>query len=128
MFRCENMGFSYDTGDSPRFVFRGIEFRVTRGDKVVLVGYNGLGKTTIMRLVAGTREPTEGKAVLGHNVVPGYLSQEFAETIPPDLTVYRVAKNAELCEGIDPLSVQRAAHVQRGHRRRDWSLPVFYVA
>jgi len=102
MFRCENMGFSYDTGDSPRFVFRGIEFRVTRGDKVVLIGYNGLGKTTIMRLVAGTREPTEGRAILGHNVVPGYLSQEFAETIPPDLSVYRVAKNAWDAHGGGP--------------------------
>ena len=46
-----------------------------------------------MRLIAQTRQPVEGKAVLGHNVVPGYLSQEFAETIPPDLSVYRVAKN-----------------------------------
>ena len=104
MFRCENLGFSYDAEDVPekRFVFRGIEFRITRGDKVVLVGYNGLGKTTLMRLVAGTRSPTEGKAVLGHNVVPGYLSQEFAETIPPDLTVYRVAKNAWDAHGGGP--------------------------
>ena len=47
-----------------------------------------------MRIIAGTRQPTAGKAVLGHNVVCGYLSQEFAETIPPDLTVYRNAKNA----------------------------------
>jgi ATP-binding cassette subfamily F protein 3 len=31
--------------------------------------------------------------VIGHNVVPGYLSQEFAETIPPDVSVYRNAKN-----------------------------------
>ena len=107
MFRCENMGFSYDKGESPHFVFRGIEFRVTRGDKVVLVGYNGLGKTTIMRLVAGTREPTEGKAILGHNVVPGYLSQEFAETIPPDLSVYRVAKNAWDAHGGGPEKVFR---------------------
>ncbi len=91
MFRCENLGFSYD---GEKMVFRGLEFNVTRGDKVALIGYNGLGKTTLMRIMAGTRQPTEGKAVIGHNVVPGYLSQEFAETVPPDLTVYRNAKNA----------------------------------
>ena len=90
MFRCENLGFSYD---GSRFVFKGLEFNVSRGDKVALIGYNGLGKTTLMRILAGTRQPTEGKAVIGHNVVPGYLSQEFAETIPPDVTVYRNAKN-----------------------------------
>jgi ATP-binding cassette subfamily F protein 3 len=90
MFRCEDLAFSYD---GVRNVLDGISFNVTRGDKVALIGYNGLGKTTLMRMIAGTRAPTGGKAVLGHNVVPGYLSQEFAETIPPDVTVYRNAKN-----------------------------------
>ena len=126
MFRCEELGFSYDVGDgqtttrhheaaraplpregaqqdvamaSPplhnaKFVLHDVTFNVARGDKVALIGYNGLGKTTLLRIIAGTRQPTLGNAVLGHNVVPGYLSQEFAETIPPDMSVYRVAKNA----------------------------------
>lgn len=105
MFRCENLGFSY--APSPRFVFRGLEFNITRGDKVALIGYNGLGKTTLMRIIAGTRPATEGKAVLGHNVVPGYLSQEFAETIPPDLSVYRNAKNAWDAHGGGPEKIFR---------------------
>ena len=104
MFRCENLGFSYD---GVKQVFSGLEFNITRGDKVALIGYNGLGKTTLMRIIAGTRSPTEGKAVLGHNVVPGYLSQEFAETIPPDLTVYRNAKNAWDAHGGGPEKVFR---------------------
>jgi len=91
MFRCEELFFSYD---GVKNVLHDVTFNVARGDKVALIGYNGLGKTTLMRILAGQREPTAGKAVLGHNVVPGYLSQELAETIPPDLTVYRVAKNA----------------------------------
>ena len=115
MFRCENLGFSYEVrskseelrGEEVKFVFRGLEFNVTRGDKVALIGYNGLGKTTLMRILAGTREPTEGKAILGHNVVPGYLSQEFAETIPPDLTVYRNAKNAWDAHGGGPEKIFR---------------------
>lgn len=91
MFRAENLVFSYDGTVN---VLDGISFNIGRGDKVALIGYNGLGKTTLMRIIAGTRAPTGGKAVLGHNVVPGYLSQEFAETIPPDVSVYRNAKNA----------------------------------
>ena len=91
MFRCENLFFSYD---GVKNVLHDVSFSVSRGDKVALIGYNGLGKSTLMRLIAGARQPTAGKAILGHNVVPGYLSQEFAETIPPDLTVYRIAKNA----------------------------------
>lgn len=104
MFRCENLVFSYD---GVKQVFHGLEFNVSRGDKVALIGYNGLGKTTLMRIIAGTRAPTEGKAVLGHNVVPGYLSQEFAETIPPDLSVYRNAKNAWDAHGGGPEKVFR---------------------
>ena len=114
MFRCENLGFAYGKevkaegeGEQWKFVFRGVEFNVARGDKVALIGYNGLGKTTLMRIIAGTRQPTEGKAVLGHNVVPGYLSQEFAETIPPDVTVYRNAKNAWDAHGGGPEKVFR---------------------
>ncbi len=95
MFRCAELGFSYDAqAPHPKFVLHDVTFNVARGDKVALIGYNGLGKTTLLRIIAGTRQPTLGSAVLGHNVVPGYLSQEFAETIPPDMSVYRVAKNA----------------------------------
>lgn len=91
MFRCEEMSFAYEPG---RPVFNDLTFSIGRGDKTALIGYNGLGKTTIMRIVAGRLAPTEGRAVIGHNVVTGYLSQEFAETIPPDVSVYRNAKNA----------------------------------
>jgi ATP-binding cassette subfamily F protein 3 len=91
MFRCENMAFSYD---GKRKIFDNLEFNVIRGEKVAIIGYNGLGKTTLMRIISGRSMPTEGKAILGHNVMPGYLSQEFAETISPDMSVYRVAKNA----------------------------------
>ena len=114
MFRCEGLGFAYGKqakaggeGEEWKFVFRDIEFNIARGDKVALIGYNGLGKTTLMRIIAGTRQPTEGKAVLGHNVVPGYLSQEFAETIPPDVTVYRNAKNAWDAHGGGPEKIFR---------------------
>ena len=99
MFRCERLGFSYD---GVKKVFSDVTFNVPRGDKVALIGYNGLGKTTLLRIMAGVRQPTEGKAVLGHNVVPGYLSQEFSETIPPDLSVYRNAKNVWDARGGGP--------------------------
>ena len=99
MFRAEEMEFSYD---GKKKVLDKVSFNVTRGDKVALIGYNGLGKTTLMRIMAGTRKPTGGKAVLGHNVVPGYVSQEFAETIPPDVSVYRNAKNVWDASGGGP--------------------------
>lgn len=89
--RLENVSFSYD-GRTP--VLKDVDLRINRGDRMAIVGYNGMGKTTLLRILAGAREPTTGTRVLGHKVVPGYQSQEFAETIPPDITVLACAKRA----------------------------------
>ncbi|MCL1887950.1 MAG: ABC-F family ATP-binding cassette domain-containing protein [Kiritimatiellaeota bacterium] len=89
--RLENAAFSYD---GSRNIFEHLDLSLGRGDKLAIVGYNGMGKTTLLRLIAGTRAPTTGTATLGHHVQPGYLSQEFAETIPPEITVLEAAKRA----------------------------------
>ena len=89
--RLEDAGFGYEPG---QWILKGIDLRITAGQKIALVGYNGMGKTTLLRLLAGQREATEGKRVLGHNVVIGYQSQEFADTLPPDKTVFDIVHNA----------------------------------
>ena len=89
--RLEGVGHTYD---GQRWVLRGVDVNIMRGDKIALVGFNGMGKTTLLRILAGAIEPAEGRRVLGHLVVPGYQSQDFAETMPPDQTVYRVVKDA----------------------------------
>ena len=85
-------GFSYD---SARWIFRHVSFDVANGERIAVVGFNGLGKTTMTRLFAGVREPSEGQVVLGHKVVPGYMSQDFAETIPPDRSLLNVVRRED---------------------------------
>ncbi len=92
VMRLEKVSFAYD-GRNP--VIRDLDLRINRGDRIAIVGYNGMGKTTLLRLLAGTREPTSGTRVLGHKVVTGYQSQEFAETIPPEITVLECARRAD---------------------------------
>ncbi len=87
--RLEGVDFSYD---GVRNVLHQVNLSIARGDKVAVVGFNGMGKTTLLRIMAGTRQPTRGACALGHKVVPGYLSQEFAETIPPEVSVFECAK------------------------------------
>jgi ATP-binding cassette subfamily F protein 3 len=91
VLRLEGAGHTYD---GQRWVLRGVDLDIARGDKIALVGYNGMGKTTLLRILAGAVQPTEGKRVLGHQVAPGYQSQDFAETMPPDQSVYRIVKQA----------------------------------
>ena len=90
--RLEGAAYAYPGSDHP--VFSGLDLRVMNGDKIAIVGYNGMGKTTLLRVLAGVRAPTEGKAVFGYHVAPGYQSQDFAETMNPDETVFAVAKAA----------------------------------
>lgn len=90
--RLEDAAYTYPGGDHP--IFSHVDLRVMRGDKIAIVGYNGMGKTTLLRLLAGVRQPTEGKAVFGYHVAPGYQSQDLAETMNPEETVFAVAKAA----------------------------------
>ena len=85
-------GFTYD---GARWVFRHVSFDVGRGEHLAIVGFNGLGKTTMSRLFAGVRAPSEGEVVIGHKVVPGYMSQEFAETIPDDRSLINVVRRED---------------------------------
>jgi ATP-binding cassette subfamily F protein 3 len=89
VMRLEDVGFGY--GDDA-WVLRGINLRIEKEDKTALVGFNGMGKTTLLRVLAGALVPSAGKRVLGHQVMVGYQSQDFAETMPPEHTVYNVVQ------------------------------------
>ncbi len=71
VLEAENLSHSYGS-DS---VFAGLNFRIERGEKIALVGVNGAGKTTMLKILAGTMEPTGGESTLGHNVIPAYYAQ-----------------------------------------------------
>ncbi|HJR25998.1 MAG TPA: ABC-F family ATP-binding cassette domain-containing protein [Acidimicrobiales bacterium] len=57
-------------------VFRDVDVAVERGDRLLIMGLNGAGKTSLLRVLAGERAPDEGGFQLGHNVVAGYYAQE----------------------------------------------------
>ncbi len=63
----------------PVRVLLGAEFSVARGQKVALVGLNGVGKSTLLRLIAGQETPDRGEIVLGRRTVVSYLPQELSE-------------------------------------------------
>jgi ATP-binding cassette subfamily F protein 3 len=90
VMRLEGAGLSYD---AEHWVLRQLDLRITRGEKIVLVGLNGLGKTTLLRLLSGALPLSEGRRVVGHKVVMGYQSQDFAETMNPGQTVYEAVKS-----------------------------------
>jgi ATPase subunit of ABC transporter with duplicated ATPase domains len=60
---------------------------VTKGDKVAIVGPNGIGKTTLCKLLVGELAPDKGKITWGKDVSIGYIAQDHGDTIPKDTTV-----------------------------------------
>ena len=69
-------------------VFTGADIEIARGEKVALIGRNGEGKTTLMRLIMGQLSPLEGSARTGFNVKIGYYAQNQEDTLDGSLTVY----------------------------------------
>jgi ATP-binding cassette, subfamily F, member 3 len=65
----------------------GIDLDLYRGDRVALVGPNGCGKTTLMKLVAGMLSPDAGDVDLGDKVVLHHFAQHVLETLAPGRTV-----------------------------------------
>ena len=56
-------------------VFTGVDLAIDRGTRVVILGLNGAGKTTMLRILAGVDAPDTGRVVPGHGLKVGYYAQ-----------------------------------------------------
>jgi len=72
MIQAKHIQKSYGT----LTVLENVSFSLTRGQKVALVGDNGVGKTTILKIIAGILEPDSGEIDLAKNTCIGYLPQD----------------------------------------------------
>src|SRR5438128_5337069 len=68
-------------------VFRDVSFMIERGDRIALVGSNGTGKSTLIKLLAGTESMTKGEYRLGHNVHADHFAQDQYKELDPDARV-----------------------------------------
>lgn len=80
ILRMEHVGKKY----GEKLIFRDTHVHIERGDKIALIGANGKGKSTLMRLVAGTEAPTTGNHQLGHNVIMAFYAQHQLESLNVD--------------------------------------------
>jgi len=69
-------------------VYQGINLTLYRVDKVALVGPNGVGKSTLLKILAGVIDFDEGEVELGKNVSRAYFAQHQFDLLHPENTVY----------------------------------------
>ena len=85
----EDLAFGYN--DKP--LFEGVRFQVKKGDRLFIVGPNGCGKSTLIKLLIGKLTPTRGYVESGYNVSVGYYDQEN-QNLTPSNTVLDELWNA----------------------------------
>lgn len=73
VLKVENLKKSF--GDLS--LLKDINFEIYRGEKVGLIGENGIGKTTLFKIILGEIQRDDGLIAIGHNVISGYFDQEM---------------------------------------------------
>src|SRR6056297_3457367 len=81
----EATGVSHAFGD--KTIVRNFDLTVQRGERVAFIGPNGVGKTTLIRILMGEIAPDEGSVKLGTNLVPAIFDQTRAQ-LDPDATLW----------------------------------------
>jgi ATP-binding cassette subfamily F protein 3 len=81
----EFQGLNKGYGDLP--VYRDLDLSIQREDRVAFLGPNGVGKTTLLKLMAGALPPDAGQRVLGTGVLIAYFAQQQLELLNPQQTV-----------------------------------------
>ncbi|MCF3943170.1 ABC-F family ATP-binding cassette domain-containing protein [Oceanobacillus alkalisoli] len=77
VLKIEDLALRYP--DEEEYTFKQANLRITRGERVVLIGPNGVGKTSLLKILIGKLQATKGIFELGTNVKVGYYDQEQAD-------------------------------------------------
>ena len=90
----QNLSFHYP-GAEP--MYDKLSFQLTRGEKFLIVGENGIGKSTLLKLIVGQLYPDEGSVIFSQNTTTAYYAQEF-EIIDEHRTVLENVRNYDFTD------------------------------
>ena len=94
VYELEDVSYRVGEGDKQRTLMEHITWQLGPGDRVGLVGVNGAGKTSLLRLLTGDAQPASGRVVTGVTVKPAVLAQEITE-IDPNMKVLKAVEEVK---------------------------------
>jgi ATP-binding cassette, subfamily F, member 3 len=115
VFFFDKLGKTWESSDMPpKTVFSDLSGLINRQDKIAVVGVNGAGKSTFLKVLAGQTKPTEGIARPGANVNIGYFSQHSMDILNPKKTVFESVQDILPLAGIGEIRNLCAAFLFSG--------------
>lgn len=95
VFKIKNLCKSFDGKE----VIKGFSCEILRGEKIAVIGNNGNGKSTFLKMIAQHLEPDSGEVILGHQVSVGYFPQVHSDliSVSSPITIFEWLK--EQCPG-----------------------------
>lgn len=81
----ENLTFAYP--GSERKIFNGFDFTLNAGDRIAVIGENGVGKSTFLKLLMGVLQPQFGSIKWTEKARCGYYAQDHADDFKSDTTL-----------------------------------------
>ena len=93
-FKLKKVSKSFDDNH----VIENFSYEINRGDRIAIIGNNGMGKTTLLKLIAKELETTSGEIIFGHQTLKGYFPQLHEEIMDKsqDVTILDFFKNTEI--------------------------------
>lgn len=88
VLQVDGLTYAFDAGASP--LFRNVTFGMRRGETVALIGPNGIGKSTLLKILTGDLAPTAGSIAWGAKVKIGYYDQEQTHLNPKNTVLEEV--------------------------------------
>jgi len=76
-------------------IFKNLNFKLEKGDKLAIIGHNGVGKSTLCKIIAGELKPDAGSVHVGATIEMGYFAQDTVNAVEGDLKLYEYLQDAK---------------------------------